>query len=76
MVINEIFSMNFICFWCIFQELAVAHCLNSETMLPNLALGDSRQQGANLSFAAIDMFAKLVLLLVKVLITSYPFPKF
>ncbi|KAG0608479.1 hypothetical protein M758_8G108900 [Ceratodon purpureus] len=52
-------------FFRILIELAVAHCLNSDTMLPNLALGDSRQQGANLSFAAIDMFAKLVLLLVK-----------
>jgi hypothetical protein len=45
-------------------------------MLPTLALGDSRPQGANLSFAAIDMFAKLVLLLVKVLIAPYIFPNF
>lgn len=43
----------------------MAHCVNTET-LPNSGLGESRQQGANLSFAAIDMFAKLVMLLVKV----------
>lgn len=48
------------------QELAETHCLNSETPLPSSGLGEPRQQGVNLSFAAIDMFAKLVVLLVKV----------
>lgn len=52
-------------FFRILIELAVAHCLNSETVLPNSGLFDSSQQESNLSFAAIDMFAKLVLLLVK-----------
>jgi CCR4-NOT transcription complex subunit 1 len=46
--------------------LAESHCLNSETPQPT-AVGESRQQEAsNLSFAAIDMVAKLVVLLVKV----------
>jgi hypothetical protein len=48
------------------QELAVTHCLNTETQLVSSGPGDPRQQGLNLSFVAIDMFAKLVLLLVKV----------
>jgi hypothetical protein len=48
------------------QELAVTHCLNTETQLASSGPGDPRQQGLNLSFVAIDMFAKLVLLLVKV----------
>lgn len=48
----------------------MAHCVNTET-LPNSGLGESRQQGANLSFAAIDMFAKLVMLLVKVKDTTF-----
>jgi CCR4-NOT transcription complex subunit 1 len=47
------------------QELAVTHCLNTETQLASSGPGDPRQQGLNLSFVAIDMFAKLVLLLVK-----------
>jgi len=43
------------------------HCLNTELQLPSSGPGgEPRQQGGNLSFAAIDMFAKLVILLVKV----------
>jgi CCR4-NOT transcription complex subunit 1 len=42
------------------------HCLNTELQLPSSGPGgEPRQQGGNLSFAAIDMFAKLVILLVK-----------
>ena len=48
------------------QELAESHCLNSETPQPT-TVGEPRQQEAsNLSFAAIDMVEKLVVLLVKV----------
>jgi CCR4-NOT transcription complex subunit 1 len=48
------------------QELAVTHCLNTELQLLSSGPGgEPRQQGGNLSFAAIDMFAKLVILLVK-----------
>lgn len=46
------------------QELAVARCLNSESQLP-VATGIAFQQ-QGLSFAAIDTYAKLVVLLVKV----------
>lgn len=50
------------------QELAESHCLNSETLQPTTVGGEARQQEASiLSFAAIDMVAKLVVLLVKVL---------
>ncbi|KAH8935189.1 hypothetical protein BDL97_17G016600 [Sphagnum fallax] len=53
-------------FFRILVELAVAHCLNTELQLPSSGPGgEPRQQGGNLSFAAIDMFAKLVILLVK-----------
>ncbi|CAM6014740.1 unnamed protein product [Sphagnum balticum] len=52
-------------FFRILIELAVTHCLNTETQLASSGPGDPRQQGLNLSFVAIDMFAKLVLLLVK-----------
>lgn len=53
------------------QELAESHCLNSETPQPTTAVGESRQQGGStMSFAAIDMVAKLVVLLVKVQATQ------
>lgn len=47
-------------------ELAESYCVNSETLQPTTAIGESRQQDAsNLSFAAIDIVAKLVVLVVK-----------
>ncbi|XP_024374833.1 uncharacterized protein [Physcomitrium patens] len=53
-------------FFRILIELAESHCLNSETPQPTTAVGESRQQGGStMSFAAIDMVAKLVVLLVK-----------
>lgn len=49
------------------QELAENHCVNSETLQSKNAGGELRQQeGSSLSYAAIDMLAKLVVLLVKV----------
>uniref|UniRef100_A0A7I4E1I6 CCR4-Not complex component Not1 C-terminal domain-containing protein n=1 Tax=Physcomitrium patens TaxID=3218 RepID=A0A7I4E1I6_PHYPA len=48
------------------KELAESHCLNSETSHPVTVGSESRlQEGSNMSFAAIDMVAKLVVLLVK-----------
>lgn len=49
------------------QELAENHCVNSETLQPKNSIGELRQQeGSSLSYTAIDMLAKLVVLLVKV----------
>eukprot|EP00250_Pteridium_aquilinum_P021342 c25093_g1_i1 orf=270-7661(-) len=50
-------------FFRILTELAVARCLNSESQLPGATGIAFQQQG--LSFAAIDTYAKLVVLLVK-----------
>ncbi|CAM6118665.1 unnamed protein product [Calypogeia fissa] len=50
-------------FFRILMELAVAHCLNADG---NQGVsGQLVQSGQSLSFAAIDMYAKLVVLLVK-----------
>lgn len=50
-------------FFRILMELAVARCLNLEAALPSATVIPSQQQG--ISFAAIDIYAKLVVLLVK-----------
>lgn len=47
------------------QELSVAYCLAGEQVTSPLAL-QSTQQFQHLSFAAIDAYAKLVVLLLKV----------
>ncbi|KAJ7514921.1 hypothetical protein O6H91_23G065800 [Diphasiastrum complanatum] len=51
-------------FFRILLDLAVTHCLNTETSLPT-SISIPAQQGQSFSFAAIDMYAKLVVLLVK-----------
>lgn len=48
------------------QELAVSHCLSAESQSSQGATGPSGQSGQAVSFGAIDMYAKLVVLLVKV----------
>lgn len=60
--------------WCIVlftsslfvQELAENHCVNSETLQPKNSVELRQQEGSSLSYTAIDMLAKLVVLLVKV----------
>jgi CCR4-NOT transcription complex subunit 1 len=58
------FKMQFYNFYKIFQELSVAHCLSSEVI--NSSALQSPQQVQSLSFLAIDIYAKLVLSILKV----------
>ncbi|EEF50313.1 ccr4-not transcription complex, putative [Ricinus communis] len=51
-------------FFRIITELSVAHCLSSEVI--NSGALQSPQQGQNLSFLAIDIYAKLVFSILKV----------
>ncbi|XP_022732983.1 CCR4-NOT transcription complex subunit 1-like isoform X3 [Durio zibethinus] len=50
-------------FFCIITELSVAHCLSSEVMIPSTL--QSPQQVQTISFLAIDIYAKLVLSILK-----------
>ncbi|KAH7284495.1 hypothetical protein KP509_34G056500 [Ceratopteris richardii] len=50
-------------FFRIWMELAVAHCLNTETQIPITSGLAFQQQG--ISFVAIDAYARLIVLLVK-----------
>ncbi|BBN05282.1 CCR4-NOT transcription complex subunit 1 [Marchantia polymorpha subsp. ruderalis] len=52
-------------FFRILMELAVSHCLSAESQSSQGATGPSGQSGQAVSFGAIDMYAKLVVLLVK-----------
>jgi CCR4-NOT transcription complex subunit 1 len=58
------FKMQFYNFYKIFQELSVAHCLSSEVI--NSSVLQSPHQMQNLSFLAIDIYAKLVIAILKV----------
>ncbi|KAG9452304.1 hypothetical protein H6P81_005208 [Aristolochia fimbriata] len=52
-------------FFRILMELSVGHCLASEGMNPNPMTLQNPQQGQPLSFIAVDMFTKLVVLVLK-----------
>jgi len=52
-------------FFRILIELAENHCVNSETLQPKNSVELRQQEGSSLSYTAIDMLAKLVVLLVK-----------
>ncbi|XP_068669588.1 uncharacterized protein [Aristolochia californica] len=52
-------------FFRILMDLSVGHCLASEGINPNLLSLQTPQQGQHLSFIAIDMFTKLVVLVLK-----------
>ncbi|KAL3683907.1 hypothetical protein R1sor_001929 [Riccia sorocarpa] len=52
-------------FFRILMETAVAHCLSSENQTGQSTSGPQGQSAQGLSFGAIDMYAKLVVLLVK-----------
>ncbi|XP_068649486.1 uncharacterized protein [Aristolochia californica] len=52
-------------FFRILMDLSVGHCLASEGINPNPLSLQNPQQGQNLSFIAIDMFTKLVVLVLK-----------
>lgn len=50
-------------FW--YQEISVVHCVASEVINPG-SLPQAQQQVHNISFIAIDMYAKLVVIILKV----------
>ncbi|TQE07075.1 hypothetical protein C1H46_007343 [Malus baccata] len=50
-------------FFCVFTELSVAYCLSSEMTIPGSV--QTPQQVQNIFFLAIDIYAKLVFLILK-----------
>ncbi|XP_026438629.1 CCR4-NOT transcription complex subunit 1-like [Papaver somniferum] len=52
-------------FFRLLTELSVAHCLSTEVFTPGSLSLQSSQQAPALSFVAIDMYAKLVVLILK-----------
>ncbi|KAL6321921.1 hypothetical protein AAG906_035821 [Vitis piasezkii] len=71
--VNDICNLfcfnNYMCSYFI-NELAVAHCLSSEGINSGSLSLHSPQTGQNMSFLAIDVYAKLVILILK-----FYFPK-
>lgn len=68
MLQNDMRSYQACVFFPHLQELSVAHCVSSEVMNPGTL--QTPQQVQSLSFLAIDIYAKLVFSILKVIIPS------